>query len=87
MIINGIGFIIGFFNKDAGQALKDFSFKDMFNAYIDKKYRKIREKNCRKEEGVERDKLIEELKRVDDIIRERQGIEPPMIEILLMLNI
>lgn len=35
MIINGIGFIIGFFNKDAGQALKDFSFKDMFNAYID----------------------------------------------------
>ena len=35
MIINAVGFIVGFFSEDAGQALKDFSFKDMFNAYID----------------------------------------------------
>jgi len=35
MIINAVGFIIGFFSEDAGQALKDFSFRDMFNAYVD----------------------------------------------------
>ena len=35
MIINAVGFIVGFFSEDAGKALKDFSFKDMFNAYID----------------------------------------------------
>ena len=38
---------------------------------------RLEKKIAETEEGVERDKLIEELKRVDDIIRERQGIEPP----------
>ena len=38
---------------------------------------RLEKKIAETEEGVERDKLIEELKRVDDLIRERQGIEPP----------
>lgn len=38
---------------------------------------RLEKKIAETEEGVERDKLIEELKRVDKIIQERQGIEPP----------
>jgi hypothetical protein len=38
---------------------------------------RLEKKIAETEEGVERDKLIEELKRVDDIIQKRQGIEPP----------
>ena len=37
--------------------------------------KRLEKKIAETEEGVERDKLIEELKRVDDLIRERQGIE------------
>ena len=38
---------------------------------------RLEKKIAETEEGVERDKLIEELKRVDDLIKERQGIDPP----------
>jgi len=38
---------------------------------------RLEKKIAETEEGVERDKLIEELKRVDDIIQKRQGIDPP----------